>query len=149
MTIAVLAVAAVIILRLMWQNHQLMERKPTIIQVREPQEVKVVKVPLPAPAADNTFADSLLERLADVLDRQQEMIGTIHYYQVKANAPQEYTPANYVGGPDDLSTSPSLYTSEDEGDLRHMAEEGMIEPHELEAALKDMNFLNTEIDFDR
>lgn len=83
----------------------------------------------------------LLDRLEDLMDRQQEMVGTVHHHQVRQFA----VPTTMAPVP---TETPNLYTSEDEADLQYMKEQGLIEPHELEQALREMNFANDEIRFE-
>jgi hypothetical protein len=70
---------------------------------------------------------------SDLLDRLQEMVGTIHHYQVAAHAP----------GPD----SGRAHYNEEQEDVLARTDE--LTKSELEAALAEAEFMGTEIELEQ
>jgi hypothetical protein len=94
---------------------------------------------------DQIIADQR-QQISDLLDRLQELVGSVHMHQVAIHAAHN---PNVDAGPIDRGlAAASGYMSEDEADLRYQAEAGMIDEDALKEALKQLGFENTEIHFD-
>jgi sugar phosphate isomerase/epimerase len=94
---------------------------------------------------DQIIADQRAQ-IADLLDRLQELVGSVHMHQVAIHAQNH---RQQDAGPIDRGIAgESGYMSEDEADLRYQAEAGMIDNDALKEALKQLGFENAEITFD-
>jgi hypothetical protein len=85
-------------------------------------------------------------QIADLLDRLQELVGSVHMHQVALHT--AHNPGVDAGPIDRGIADKSGYMSEDEADLRYQAEAGMIDEGALQDALKQLGFDNAEIHFD-
>lgn len=93
---------------------------------------------------DQIIADQRAQ-IADLLDRLQELVGSVHMHQVALHAGKQPIDA----GPIDRGiAAESGYMSEDEADLRWQADHGYLSEENLKEALQQLGFENTEITFD-
>ena len=86
------------------------------------------------------------EQISDLLDRLQELVGSVHMHQVAVH--KAHNPGVNAGPIKHNLASESGYMSEDEADLRYQAEAGMIDNDALKEALQQLGFENAEIHFD-
>lgn len=101
---------------------------------------KLLAVAKAPPAGDAELIKTFMDRQEDLMDRFQEMVGTIHHHQVRQYEAPTFTSSDIP------KNTADLYSNEDEDDLRYMEAHGALDPSELAQRLQELNFLNSDID---
>lgn len=86
------------------------------------------------------------QQIADLLDRLQELVGSVHMHQVAIHA--QNTRQIDAGPIDRGLAGESGFMSEEEADLRWQADHGELTNDALKEALTQLGFENAEIHFD-